>query len=210
MVINKKLKIYSSIILLAWVATEFAYQGYSRIIHFKDGEYKWEEYAVKRNLKELATIQEFVIRDSSERFIFELNPNEGSKVGLPDSVFAALSKLNCDLTSGINFLKTSKNFSFSYHKAENGLFEIRIYAGANFKQNYNGYNFDVVITNDLSVIPKDLSFVRYENSNIYFSKENNSEYRTTPIILRYNCNSYDLIISNLLRWFCKHPLFQTS
>jgi len=188
-----------SLVLLVWFLAEVSYQIYLRSVYVKNGVYEWEEYATRRNKKELSLIENYFLQDTIKQFVYSKNPNEGALVSLPDSVKSAINKLNNNLTWGINLTKTKKSFSIDYNKTNGNEFVIHIYAGANFKASYNGYNFSLTITNSGNPSNSYLKYERYQNENFYMEKETNKEYRSKPLILRYNCNSYDLLILKLFR-----------
>ena len=185
--------------LLAWCLAEASYQIYLRLVYVKDGVFEWEEYTVKRNEKELLLIENYFSGDTIKQFVYSKYPNEGTLMNLPDNVKYAINKLNNDLTCGINITDTKKNFSIDYKKINDAKFVIHIEAGANFKVSYNGYNFSLIITNNGNPSNEYFKYQKYKNKNFYMDKATNKEYRSTPLILRYNCNSYDLLILKLIR-----------
>ena len=188
-----------ALVLLVWFLAEVSYQIYLRSVYVKNGVYEWEENAVKRNEKGLSLIENYFLRDTVRQFGYGKNPNEGSLAGLPDSVTSAINKLNNDLTWGINLLKTRKHFSISCYKSNESTSVIEIYAGATFKASNNGYNFSLIITNSGNPSNDYLKYEKYQNEDFYIEKGTDKEYRSTPLILRYNCNSYDLLILKLFR-----------
>jgi hypothetical protein len=199
MAIKKLFPKWTLVVLLVWLLAEASYQIYLRSVYVKNGAYEWEEYAVKRNEKELSLIENYFFCDTIKQFGYGKNPNEGTLAGLPDSVTSAINKLNNDLTWGVNLLKTRKHFSISCYRLAENKFVIEIYAGATFKSSNNGYNFSLTITNSGNPSDDYLKYERYRNEDFYTDKETNMEYRSNPFILRYNCNSYDLLILKLFR-----------
>jgi hypothetical protein len=183
-----------SIILLVWFLVETSYQIYLRTVYVKNGVYEWEEYAVKRNERELSLIKNYFLQDTIQQFLYSKNPNEGTLARLPDSVTSAINKLNNDLAWGINPTKTKKYFSIDYNKINDNKYVIHIDAGANFKASHNGYDFSLTITDGGNLSNDYLKYERYQSKDFYMDKESNKEYRSKPFILRYNCNSYDLLI----------------
>lgn len=199
MVIKNSLFRWLKFSLIFWLIAEVSYQIFLRSQYMKNGVYEWEEYAIKRNKKELSLIENYFLQDTIKQFIYSENPNEGAIVNLPDSVKNAIIKLKNDLTWGINLTKLNKSFSIDYNRINDSELVIHIYAGAIFKASYNGYNFSLTITNSGNPSNSYLKYERYQNENFYMEKETNKEYRSKPLILRYNCNSYDLLILKLFR-----------
>ncbi len=199
MVIKNSLLRWLKFSLIFWLIAEVSYQIFLRSQYMKNGVYEWEEYAINRNKKDLLLIENYFLQDTIKQFIYSKNPNEGALVNLPDSVKSAINNLNNDLTWGINLTKGKKSFSIDYNKRYDNEIVIHIYAGANFKSSYNGYNFSLTITNSGNPSDNYLKYERYQNENFYIDKEINKEYRSKPFILRYNCNSYDLLILKLFR-----------
>ncbi len=199
MVIKNSLLRWLKFSLIFWLIAEVSYQIFLRSQYMKNGVYEWEEYAINRNKKDLLLIENYFLQDTIKQFIYSKNPNEGALVNLPDSVKNAIIKLKNDLTWGINLTKLNKSFSIDYNRINDSELVIHIYAGAIFKASYNGYNFSLTITNNGNPSDNYLKYERYQNENFYIDKEINKEYRSKPFILRYNCNSYDLLILKLFR-----------
>jgi len=130
-------------------------------------------------------------------FLYSQNPNEGSLEEFPKEVQAIIIDFKNDLISGIDLMSNHKHFEINFKKIGNGQYIIYVHSGATFKASYNGYNFDAIITN------ADSSYYQgYETTdvtNVFVNKQYNKEYRSTPFILRYNCNSYDLLILKFFR-----------
>ncbi|MBI4945935.1 MAG: hypothetical protein HY840_05995 [Bacteroidetes bacterium] len=186
-------------VFIGWGCSETIYQFYIRSEWMKNGEYQWEYYVVKRNNQRLLTIQKYFKNYSSKYFNISYRPNEGSLDSLPDDVKNCILDFKEDLLSGIDFFKNRQHFSLHYEKIDSTSYEIVIDAGTTFKASYNGYDFEATMTNSASST-KGCALVI--SPDIYVCREylKQREYiRPTPFILRYNCNSYDLLILKLFR-----------
>jgi len=195
----KRIPRWLVITLCIWIMIEVTHQVYLRAAYVSNGDYDWERYAVERNMDKLLQIKRYFTQSDSSHFYFQRNPDEGSLSNLPDSIRLTIEELREDLLSGCDLLGSRQNFSIAANVSSKGIYSVDIDAGAVFKQSYNGYEFSFVMTNEDHITA---GYDDYEvlGGERYIKKYVNRQYRSTPIILRYNCNSYDLLVTRLWRW----------
>lgn len=196
----KRIPRWLVITLCIWVVIEVTHQLYLRAAYVSNGDYDWERYAVERNMDKLLQIKEYFSRSDSSHFDFQRNPDEGSLSSLPDSIQLAIEGLSRDLLSGCDLLGSRQNFSIVSNVSSKGMYSIDVDAGGVFKQSYNGYNFSLTITNKGNPSDTYGQYAAVGDSTFYVERMWNRQYRSTPIILHYNCNSYDLLVKKLWRW----------
>lgn len=184
-------------VFLGWFCSEVIYQFYIHSKWVENVYYKWEDYALIRNRERMKDLDRNLMQFSGKYFIYSENPDLGNIDELPKDIQDNIIDLKNDLIWGISLIRTRKHFEFNYQQIDSNTFIIYIHAGANFKSSYNGYNFDVIITN-ANASYRD-GYESTNLANVYVNKLNNKEYRSTPFLLHYNCNSYDLLILKLFR-----------
>jgi hypothetical protein len=187
---------------LLWISiglifTETIHQVYLRSKWVNGNYYKWEDYAFKRNKQRMIYLENYFKQNQDKSFIFSENPDEGSLEGLSKEAQAAIIDLRNDLIKGSDLIGNRKYFEFNFQKISDTQYIIYIHAGATFKANFNGYNFDAIITNADSSYHQ--GYEATDVANIFVNKEYNRNYRSSPFILRYNCNSFDLLILKCIR-----------
>jgi len=185
--------------LMVWFLLEVGYQIYLRAKYFKNGDYKWEEYAIERNSKRLHLIEDFFASQQINDFDYERNPNYGSLAVLPENIKKTINELNKDLVWGFDPLTIRQNFSIDFHRISKEKYIINIDAGPVFKDSWNGYDFSLIITNGNNPSNLYLKYQQECDKDFFVDVQTNRGYRNLPYILHYNCNSYDILILKLFR-----------
>jgi hypothetical protein len=194
---RKKLFKWFFYLFIIWLATEVIYQIRIRSEWVKNGYYNWEGYAFNRNKQNITELENYFKRYNKNYFLFSQNPNDGSLATLPNEIEAIIVDLKNDLIGGMDIMNTHKYFEINFQKIDTNNYILYVHSGATFKASYNGYNFDLIITNANASYHNGYQKTSFEN--VFINKQYNKEYRSTPFILRYNCNSYDLLILKLFR-----------
>ncbi len=188
------------LILALWIVAEVTYQFYLHAKYVKKGDYNWEQYVVERNRNSFIIIRNYFSKYTSGKYYnVSYHPEEGNIKVLPDSVQKSILSLKADLLEGIDLFNTHHHFEIYYEKLDSHIYKVDITAGATFKPSYNGYDFGAGITNDTASISECEHTIL---PDVYVCREylKTKEYhRPASLILRYNCNSYDLLILKLFR-----------
>lgn len=188
------------ITLSIWAVVEIGHQLYLRALYVENGDYDWERYVVERSIDDLRTIAHYVQDHQKGNWYYGRNPNVGSLSVVPDSVRIAVEGLRRDLLSGRTLFSSRRNFSIASEVSDSNSYEVAIYAGATFKQSYNGYDFSMIITSKGNPSDSYGKYTAVGDPGFYVEKMWNRAYRSFPILLYYNCNSYDLLVTKLWRW----------
>ncbi len=196
---TNKRKIVKRIVLgivSLWVLSEVAYQFYLRSRWIENGDYKWEQYVAERNKEDLIVIRDyFKGNKKKEYYQVSYSPDLGSVDSLPEAVKNSVLNLKHDLLKGVDIFKNRQFFQLDYENSGNDTFRIGIIAGETFRQNNNGYRIGIQITNDSTLTSSDRLAIA---PDIYVYRHlKGSDKREPSFILRYNCNSYDLLIMRL-------------
>lgn len=195
--IKKKLFKWFCNLFIIWLAIEAIYQICIRSEWVKNGYYNWEDYAINRNKQRIAKLGGYFKHCNKHYFLFSQHPNDGNLATLPNEIVAIVLDLKNDLIGGIDIMNTHKNFEINFQRIDTNNYILYIHSGATFRASYNGYNFSLIITN--ANASYHIGYEKTSFENVFINKQYNKEYRSTPLILRYNCNSYDLLILKLFR-----------
>lgn len=179
------------ILLFCWISIEIWYQFYLRSKWVKNSYYNWEDYAFSRNKLRIVQIDNFFSNFKRSYFNYSVNPNDGNLSQLPENIVHIINDLEADLSSEQN------NFELNFQRMDSNNYVIYLSSGATFRTSFNGYNFEVVITNAGEEYHDGYSPT--DTKNIFIEKDLNKEYRENPFILRYSMNNYDLLILKLFR-----------
>ena len=184
-------------LFIIWLAIETIYQIRIRSEWVKKGYYNWEDYAINRNKQSITKLGSYFKLCNNHYFLFSQNPNDGNLATLPNEIEHIVLDLKNDLIGGIDIMNTHRNFEINFQRIDTNNYILYIHSGATFKASYNGYNFSLIITNANTSYHSGYDKTSIEN--VFINKQYNKKYRSTPFILRYNCNSYDLLILKLFR-----------